>query len=48
MVSQSQAGWASRFESSQGRRLRLEDELIRIQVEPERWEQIRGRAGEAP
>jgi hypothetical protein len=44
----SQAGWASRFESSQGRRLRLEDELIRIQVEPERWEQIRGRAGEAP
>ena len=31
----SQASWASRFESAQGRRLRLDDELIRIQADPQ-------------
>ena len=30
----SQAAWASRFESSQGRRLRLEDDLIRVDWKP--------------
>jgi hypothetical protein len=40
----SQAGWASRFESSRGRRLRLEDELIRIQAPPGVWEQARAKA----
>ncbi len=29
----SQAAWASRFENSEGRRLRVEDELIRIDWE---------------
>lgn len=43
----SQAAWAARFESMQGRVLRAEDELIRVDWDQTRDKQVRVRAGTA-